>query len=80
MAAVPERDYDLVVVSILVGWIASIRYVGAIYNPAGIAAGHAPGEHFPEARYDNTTIASTMLGGWIDPALCIIALAVMRRI
>lgn len=66
-------------VAVVIAWIASAIYTGAIYNPAGIAAGHALGWHFPENRYDNNTIASTILGGWIDPTLCVIALAVVRR-
>lgn len=68
------------ILAVLIAWIASVIYTGAIYNPAGIAAGHALGWHFPENRYDNNTTASTILGGWIDPTLCVIALAVIRRI
>ncbi|MFZ2752126.1 MAG: hypothetical protein WAZ48_01655 [Lysobacteraceae bacterium] len=37
-------------------------------------------EHFPEARYDNDTIASTMLDGWVDPSIRVMALAIVRRI
>jgi hypothetical protein len=68
------------ILAVLIAWIASVIYVGAIYNPAGIAAGHALGWHFPENRYDSNTIASTILGGWIQPTLCVIVLAVSRRI
>ena len=68
------------ILAVLIAWIASVIYTGAIYNPAGIAAGHALGRHFPENLYDNNTIASTMLGGWIDPTLCVLVLAVVRRI
>ena len=67
------------VAAILLAWIASLFYVGGIYNPAGIEATRALGEDFPEGRYDNNTIASTLIGGWIEPAIWTIALAVVRR-
>ena len=68
------------ILAVLIAWIASVFYARAIYNPAGIAAGHALGEHFPENRYDNNTIASTMLGGWIEPMMWVFVLAVIRRV
>ncbi len=76
----PRHRSIRAMVAVVIAWIVSVIYTGAIYNPAGIAAGHALGWHFPENRYDNNTIASTILGGWIDPTLCVIALAVIRRI
>lgn len=67
------------VAATLLAWIASLFYVGGIYNPAGIEAARALGEDFPEGRYDNNTVASTLIGGWIEPALWAIALVVVRR-
>lgn len=66
------------VAAILLTWIASLFYVGGIYNPAGIEAARALGEDFPEGRYDNNTIASTLLGGWIMPALYASVFAAVR--
>lgn len=79
-APLPRHRGARAILAVLIAWIASVLYVGAIYNPAGIAAGHALGEHFPENRYDNNTIASTMLGGWIDPTLCVVFLAIVRLV
>ena len=79
-APLPRHRGMRAILAVLIAWIASVIYVGAVYNPAGIAAGHALGWHFPENRYDNNTIASTVLGGWIEPTLCVILLAVSRRI
>lgn len=80
LAPSPRHRGLRAILAVLIAWITSVLYVGAIYNPAGIAAGNTLGEHFPENRYDNNTIASTMLGGWIEPTLCVIALTVVRRI
>ncbi len=78
LAPFPRHRGIRAIIAVLTAWIASVIYVEAIYNPAGIAAGHALGEHFPENRYDNNTIASTVLGGWIQPTLCVILLAIIR--
>jgi hypothetical protein len=56
-------------VSILLAWVFLVVFLGVFYNPAGIAAGHEAGEHFPEGRFDNNIIASALLGGWILPAV-----------
>ncbi len=58
-------------VSILIAWIAFVCYTGLVYNPAGVAAGHEAGAHFPEVKFDNNTIASALLGGWLVPAAVI---------
>ena len=79
-APFPRRRGMRAILAVLIAWIASVIYTEAIYNPAGIAAGHALGEDFPENRYDNNTIASTILGGWIHPTLCVVVLAIIRRI
>ena len=34
----------------LAAWIAGIIYTIYVYNPAGIAAGHFKGVHFPEKQ------------------------------
>lgn len=80
LAPFPRNRGVRSILAVLIAWIASVIYTEAIYNPAGIAAGHALGEDFPENRYDNNTISSTILGGWIEPTLCVIVLAVIRRV
>jgi hypothetical protein len=44
-------------------WALSIAFIGLIYNSAGIAAGYAYGEHFPDVRYDNNRIVVQLLCG-----------------
>jgi hypothetical protein len=54
---------------VLVAWITTVVYTIYVYNPAGIAAGHYKGVHFPENLYDNNTIAVALIGGWIAPTI-----------
>jgi len=63
-----------------VAWVAGIVYAAFVENPAGIAAGHAAREHFPEARFDNNTIASAIAGGWVIPVLVVGIAALARRL
>jgi hypothetical protein len=65
---VPRRAGFRALVSILIPWVALVIYMGTIYNAAGIAAGHEAGADFPEGRFDNNTITSALLGGWLLPA------------
>jgi hypothetical protein len=76
----PRSAVARAAIAIVLAWVASVLYAGLVVNPAGIAAGHAAGEHFREARYDNNTIASAILGGWLAPLLSIGAVAVIRRL
>lgn len=66
--------------AVIAAWTASVFYVVGVYNPTGIEAARALGEHFPEGRYDNNTIASTLLGGWMMPTACVAALSIARYI
>lgn len=55
--------------SIGVGRIRLLHRPG--YNPTGIASAIAKGVDSPEMKFDNNTIASTLLGGWIYPAVIV---------
>jgi hypothetical protein len=66
--------------AVIAAWAASVFYVVGIYNPAGIEAARALGEHFPEGRYDNNTTASMLLGGWMMPTACVATLSIARYI
>jgi hypothetical protein len=61
--------------AIIVAWVLSVLLVALVYNPAAIALGHANGEHFPEARFDNNTVAVQLLAGWFVPAISVAAVA-----
>ncbi len=59
-------------IAVVSSWIISILYTIYIYNPAGIAAGIEQGIDSPQMRYDNNTVASTILGGWLYPLLIVL--------
>ena len=68
------------VLAIATGWAASVVYMTYVYNPAGIAHGYATNADSPEMRFDNNTIASALLIGWILPAIAVGAAVMVRRI
>ena len=76
----PQSALARAAIGIVLAWVAAVLYAGLVVNPAGIEAGHAAGEHFPEARYDNNTIASALLSGWLVPLLSVGVVAVIRRV
>jgi hypothetical protein len=76
----PRSALARAAIAIVLAWVAAVLYAGLVVNPTAIEAGHAAGEHFPEARYDNNTIASAILGGWLFPLLSVGAVAIIRRI
>ena len=49
-----------------------------IFIPAGIAASHEQGFHFPESRFDNNLVASTILGGWMLPTAGVFVASIVR--
>lgn len=71
----PRHALLRALLAIAAAWALSIVMTSEVYNPAGIAAAHARGEHFPENRYDNNTVAVQILSGWFPP---LIALLVAR--
>lgn len=64
--------------AILVGWVVGVLLVIFVYNPLGIARGHALGEDFPEGRYDNNTASIQLMLGWIVPLACGLLTALIR--
>jgi hypothetical protein len=64
--------------AVLAAWVASVVYTIYVYNPAGIAAGHYNGVHFPENNYDNNTVAVALMAGWIGPAVIISIMGAFR--
>jgi len=64
--------------AVLAAWVASVVYTIYVYNPAGIAAGHYNGVHFPESNYDNNTVAVALMAGWIGPAIIISIMGAFR--
>ena len=64
--------------AIVAGWVTAVAFTLFVYNPAGIAAELAAGVDSPEVRFDNNTVAATILGGWICPAMAVAAVLVVR--
>ena len=67
----PKRPLVRGLLAIAAAWVVGLAYTALVYNPAGIAAGHEAGAHFPENSYDNNTIAVALVGGWIGPSIVI---------
>jgi len=80
IAVLPWPRYTAVRVflAIVAGWLLSIFYTALIYNPAGIAAATSQGVHFPESLYDNNTIATMVLAGWMYPAIALTIFFLVR--
>jgi hypothetical protein len=78
LAPSPRWAWLRAFIAIVAGWVAMVALVVLVYNPEGIAYGQAIGEQFPERRFDNNTVASALLGGWIYPALMVAVAAVVR--
>jgi hypothetical protein len=64
--------------SVLAAWVSGILYSIYVRNPAGIAAGHYNGVHFPESHYDNNTIAVAIVAAWIGPAIIVAIMGAFR--
>ena len=64
--------------AVLAARIADVFYTIYIHNPAGIAAGHYKGVHFPENYYDNNTVSVALMAGWIGPAILLSIMGAFR--
>jgi hypothetical protein len=64
--------------AVLVGWALGLLLVVYAYNPAGVALGIEKGEHFPENRYDNNTVAVQVLVGWVLPLVAVAVVSGFR--
>jgi hypothetical protein len=77
---VPQKAVPRALLAVVISWAFSIMFTALVYNPAGIAAGYARGEDFPEARYDNNKIAIQFFFGWAYPSLAIFAAWMFRSL
>ena len=69
-----------IVFGIFISWVLLIFYTIYIYNPAGIAAGHELGMHFPEGKYDNNRTSLAIFIGWMYPTfLALVYLAFINK-
>lgn len=74
----PRRFWLRGVIAVLANWLSTVLFTAYVYNPAGIAAGHAAGEHFPEGSYDNNTVGIAIFFGWICPTMLVLFVAGIR--
>lgn len=65
----PQHGLWRPIISIALGWAFVVFYTIVVYNPAGIAAATSQGMDSPSMRYDNNTVAVTILTGWLSPTL-----------
>jgi hypothetical protein len=68
------------VLAIAGGWGVSVLYTANVYNPAGIAYFRLLGVDSPEMRFDNNTVAVSLIGGWLYPSLVVGAIVLSRTI
>jgi hypothetical protein len=76
----PKHWFARGVVAVCFGWAILVIYTALIYNPAGIALATEQGIDSPGVRYDNNTIASALLGGWLMPALALAVFFAARNV
>lgn len=67
----PRKLIARAFVTVLLVWVASVFYTTLVYNPTGIASATAKKVDSPEMKFENNTIASTLLGGWFYPAVIV---------
>ena len=75
-----QRLWVKAIVAILLSWAISIFYTAMVYNPAGIASGIEQRIDSPTMKFDNNTIASTILGGWLLPTISVGVFFLVRNI
>jgi hypothetical protein len=76
----PRRFCIRCVIAVLMSWLCTVLFTLYLYNPAGIAAGHALGQHFPEARFDNNTSGIAIMFGWLCPTVVVAVIAGIRHL
>ena len=76
----PEHALARGILAVVAAWLVQVAYTMFLYNPAGIAAGHAAGAHFPENSYDNNTTSVALFLGWLGPAILVAIMATFRAI
>ena len=74
----PQRFWIRCLIAVLASWLCTILFTSFIYNQAGISAGQAAGQHFPEMNYDNNTVGIAIMFGWFYPAILVSVIMVIR--
>ena len=74
----PRQFWIRCVIAVLLSWLCTVIFILYLYNPAGIAAGHALGQDFPEVRYDNNTSGIAIMFGWLCPTVIVAVVAGIR--
>jgi hypothetical protein len=74
----PQRLVARAIIAVLLAWAASIIFTALVYNPAGIASGAEQRIDSHTMQFDNNTIASTVLGGWILPVISVVVFFLFR--
>ena len=74
----PRRFWVRCLAAVLVSWLCTVLFTLFVYNPSGIAAGHAMGQHFPEGQYDNNTAGIAIVFGWFCPTVLVAIFAGFR--
>jgi hypothetical protein len=80
LAPRPRNSWLRGILAILLTWFVLVVYTSEVYNPAGIAAGHEQGLHFPEGHFDNNTVAVMLMAGWALPLLSVLVAAAVSAI
>lgn len=76
----PRRFWVRCVWAICAGWLCTVLFTVLVYNPSGIAAGHALGQDFPEGRFDNNTSGVAIFFGWLCPTIIVMGCAGIRAV
>jgi len=74
----PQRLVARAFIAVLLAWATSIIFTALVYNPAGIAYGAERRVDSYTMQFDNNTIASTVLGGWIIPVISVVVFFLFR--
>lgn len=62
------------VTGVAFSWFFLVVFTMYLYNPVGIRMGYEIGMDSPEMKFDNNTVASMVLGGWLIPTLAAVIL------
>jgi len=67
------------IIGVIISWSLLLIFSLYIYNPVGIKMGYEIGMDSPEMEFDNNTVASTLLGGWLLPKVIAIILFLVLK-
>ena len=74
----PRSFWTRSLLAIAASWLCTVLFMSIVYNPAAISAGNAAGQHFPEASYDNNTVAIAIMFGWFCPSVVVALITGIR--